>query len=75
MHWRRARVKLRRPFAGGVEDMKCPMCKRSHLVEIEVMLGDQRVTMHSCSRCDSRWWDKDGERVELPRVTELASRN
>ena len=46
----------------------------SRLVEIDVTLGGQRLTMRSCSRCDSRWWDQDGERVELPRVVELASK-
>jgi len=42
-------------------------------VEIEVTLREQRVTMHSCSRCDSRWWESEGESMGLPSVVELAT--
>ncbi len=54
--------------------MKCPRCKTSRLMEIVTTVGDQEVTMRSCSRCDSRWWDRDGEPVALPEVLELASK-
>ena len=53
--------------------MNCPRCKTSRLVAIEVKLSEQHVTMHSCSRCDSRWWESEGERLGLPRVVELAT--
>ncbi len=53
--------------------MNCPRCKTSRLVTIEVTLRDQRVTMHSCSRCDSRWWESEGENLGLQRVVELAT--
>lgn len=36
-------------------------------------LREQRVTMHSCSRCDTRWWDRDGELVPLSTVLRLAA--
>ncbi len=54
--------------------MKCPRCNRSRLVEIEVTLGEQQVTMRSCSYCDSRWWHSEGKRLTLPSVLELATR-
>jgi transcription elongation factor Elf1 len=53
--------------------MKCPRCKRSRLVEISVTLGEHRVTMRSCSRCDIRWWESDGKSLPLPGVLKLAS--
>jgi hypothetical protein len=43
------------------------------MVEIEMTLRDQRVTMHACSRCDTRWWDSDGELVPLSSVLQLAA--
>ncbi len=52
--------------------MRCPEC-RSSLVEIEVSLGDTHLTMHSCSRCDRRWWDRDGDLIELQDVLQLAA--
>ncbi len=54
--------------------MTCPRCKASKLVEISTRMGDRTVTMRSCSRCDTRWWDSAGEPLELPGVLALASR-
>lgn len=54
--------------------MVCPLCRSTALVQIGLTLRDQEVTMRSCSSCDTRWWEKDGERVALPSVLELAAR-
>ena len=53
--------------------MTCPTCRSADLVEIGLRLRDQAVTMHSCSACDNRWWDKGGERVSLPSVLDLVA--
>lgn len=52
--------------------MSCPTCSHRHLVEIELTLKERRVTLHSCSRCETKWWDQDGERVDSARVLDLA---
>ncbi len=54
--------------------MACPTCRLSQLVEISVRMGDRNLTMRSCSRCEGRWWDSDGERLDLPGVLGLAAR-
>ncbi len=53
--------------------MTCPACRSSAMVEIGLNLGDQRVTMRSCSVCENRWWEKGGERLTLPTVLELVA--
>ena len=53
--------------------MKCLQCRLSRLVVIEVTLQGEQVRMYSCSRCDVRWWERDGERVALESVLELAA--
>lgn len=53
--------------------MSCPNCKKARLVEINLTIAAHTVTMRNCSACDSRWWQSDGEPVELPGVLELAS--
>jgi hypothetical protein len=53
--------------------MTCPNCRESRLVEIDITLKERSVTMHSCSRCDTRWWDREGEQVGLTHVLELAT--
>ena len=44
--------------------MKCPRCRIARLVVINVSMQGESVKMHSCSRCDIRWWERDGERKE-----------
>ena len=53
--------------------MTCPNCRTARLVQIGMTLKDRSVTMSSCSRCDTRWWDAEGERLGLPNVLELAT--
>jgi hypothetical protein len=53
--------------------MSCPNCRVSQLVEIGMNVGENRVTMHSCSRCDTRWWERDGRRVAVNGVLQLAT--
>jgi DNA-directed RNA polymerase subunit RPC12/RpoP len=54
--------------------MACPTCSARQLVEIDVNLAGRNMTLHSCSRCDSRWWDDErGEVVELDQVIDLAT--
>jgi transposase-like protein len=53
--------------------MTCPTCRSAALVEIGLNVRDERVTMHSCSMCEHRWWDRGGERVSLPSVLELVA--
>jgi transposase-like protein len=54
--------------------MGCPKCSARHLVEIGVTLQGRSVTLHSCSRCDSRWWDDErGAVIDLDQVIDLAT--
>lgn len=45
----------------------CPRCSSS-LVEIRLDQGGRSMVMRSCSTCDSRWWQADGEDVALTAV-------
>jgi DNA polymerase III alpha subunit (gram-positive type) len=48
--------------------MRCPLCKVANLVSISMTVSDRQLTMHSCSRCETKWWDADGENVGLATV-------
>ncbi|HVE47539.1 MAG TPA: hypothetical protein VNA57_12435 [Acidimicrobiales bacterium] len=54
--------------------MTCSRCKTSRVVEIAVTIGERPVMMRSCSVCDTRWWQSEGEELTLPRVLEMATR-
>jgi hypothetical protein len=53
--------------------MSCPKCRGAELSEIRLSLRGKSVIMHSCARCETRWWDADGERVALRHVLHLAT--
>lgn len=53
--------------------MRCPSCRATTLVEIGLQLHGQQVTMHSCSQCELRWWERNGERLALPSVLQLVA--
>ena len=56
--------------------MSCPSCAKRRLIDIGVTIGDETITMHSCSHCGTRWWEREGgESLALPEVLELASAN
>ena len=45
----------------------CPRCSSS-LTEIRLEQAGRLMVMRSCSTCDSRWWQRDGEDVHLGSV-------
>ena len=53
--------------------MTCPKCAKHRLVAIAVTIGEDKLIMHSCSSCGARWWERDGRKVSLPKVLELAT--
>jgi len=53
--------------------MDCPKCRAQRLVEIAVKIAGRTVTLHSCSKCDTRWWDDEGAVIDLPDVLDLAT--
>lgn len=53
--------------------MTCRHCHSAVLSEIRVSLSSGRFTMHSCSVCEDRWWDRDGEPVALEGVLTTVS--
>ncbi len=53
--------------------MKCPRCRSRELVTIEMSVAGEHVVLNSCSACDVRWWEGDGERLPLADLLDLAA--
>jgi hypothetical protein len=53
--------------------MTCPHCRQPGLVEIDILLRGRHFVMHSCAVCEKRWWENEGETVELSRVLSLVA--
>ena len=53
--------------------MTCPKCRAMQLVEIGLVVGGSKLTMHSCPMCETRWWDREGEKVGVDGVLQLAA--
>jgi hypothetical protein len=45
----------------------CPRCT-APLVEIRLAPGDAELALRSCSRCDGRWWLREGRLVDFSGV-------
>jgi hypothetical protein len=50
----------------------CPRCS-SPLAEIHLDQAGRTMVMRSCSTCDSRWWERDGEQVALGAVLDTVA--
>jgi hypothetical protein len=55
--------------------MSCPKCDKHRVIAIGVTIGEDKITMHSCSNCGTRWWERGGHALPLPEVLELAASN
>ena len=53
----------------------CSHCGAADAIGIRLRLNDDvEVDFHSCHRCEHRWWDADGELIDLTTVLDLARR-
>jgi hypothetical protein len=52
--------------------MKCPRCRVSELVVIQMQLAGELIALNACSKCDLRWWQKDADAIPLAQVLALA---
>ena len=52
--------------------MTCPLCNIANLVTIAMTVNQRQLTLHSCSRCETRWWKADGDQVGLTDVLHAA---
>lgn len=57
--------------------MPCPVCKEKErsLVSVTLQAGDKTLVMHSCSACETKWWEQDSSPVDLATVLEAARRS
>ena len=54
----------------------CGTCGADSVIQIELKLFDgTEVDFFSCHQCESRWWNRDGEDLELGSVLDLARRS
>ena len=57
----------------GQKTLKCSACGAETVIEIELTLPDgTEVAFYSCHKCETRWWDRDGESLGLDVVLDLA---
>ncbi len=54
----------------------CAECGSGDAIGIRLRLNEgAEVDFHSCHRCEHRWWDADGEVIDLTAVLDLARRH
>jgi hypothetical protein len=54
--------------------MRCPHCDGEDCIQIEIRLkGEETVQFFSCRRCETKWWQRDGDTIALDEVLDLTS--
>jgi transposase-like protein len=54
--------------------MKCPECGLTNTTEIQLNLKDEdSVKFYSCRKCEAKWWERDGDSIELDEVLSLTA--
>lgn len=53
--------------------MKCPRCKTRQLVVIDLEVSGERLSLHSCSACEVRWWQHAGGPLAIDGVLTLVA--
>lgn len=57
----------------GRRSLECESCGATTVIEIELTLPDgTEVEFYACHNCETRWWNREGESLELDRVLEMA---
>jgi hypothetical protein len=55
--------------------MECPRCHSTDFTEIQLHLKEtETVEFFSCRRCEARWWNREGDTIELDEVLYLAGK-
>ena len=57
--------------------MNCYKCKGTNCTEINITLrGDEQgIKFYSCSRCETKWWMRDGDEIDLGEFLTLTARH
>ncbi len=54
--------------------MSCPNCRGENTTEIIIHLKDEEtVQFYSCRKCEAKWWEREGDAIDLAEVLQMAS--
>ena len=68
-------MQVRRPRHEREVEVVCSSCGASDAIRIQLTLNDNtEVNFSSCHRCEHRWWDSNGEVLDLTAVLDKARR-
>ena len=55
---------------------RCPNCGSEDAVNIEINLEtEDSVEFFQCRSCETKWWKRDGEAIDLQDVLEMTTRD
>lgn len=57
-----------------MSSLRCPKCESQNVININLTMEEGPVSFYSCHACEHRWWNKDGEPLDLPDILDLARR-
>jgi DNA-directed RNA polymerase subunit M/transcription elongation factor TFIIS len=65
-------IRLRTKRTGGT--MRCPECGSEDATNIVIRLQeDDSVQFYACRNCEAKWWERDGDTIDLDEVLHLTA--
>ncbi len=56
----------------STERLQCTTCGADSVIQIDMSLPDgTEVVFNSCHVCEAKWWDKEGETIEVDGIIDL----
>ena len=56
----------------GNDALVCTSCGQASVIQIDMTLPDgSAVKFNSCHVCEAKWWDKEGEAIEVDGIIDL----
>lgn len=54
--------------------MRCPECGGDDATHIVIRLrDDDSIQFFACRNCEAKWWERDGDTIELDEVLHLTA--
>ena len=56
----------------STDRLHCTACGSDSVIQIDMTLPDgTEVVFNSCHVCEAKWWDKEGESIEVDGIIDL----
>jgi hypothetical protein len=53
---------------------RCPSCRTTELLTVTFHVDGRETLFRVCPPCEAKWWERDGDKLDLPSALPLVAR-